>query len=95
MDNRLNASGRALERVNLILTRDNSSWLDGLSNEIRVTTGAEVSRSEIVRAAVSTLAELHRLAPVSTKRIIPLGACKTEGELAVAGILAIRLATAR
>ncbi|HTX36452.1 MAG TPA: hypothetical protein VME43_15590 [Bryobacteraceae bacterium] len=82
----------ALERVNLMLARRDSAWLDSLANEIRVNTGAKVSRSEIVRAALSTLAELHRLAPMAPTRLIPLHSCKSRDELALAGTLAVRRA---
>jgi hypothetical protein len=92
MDNRQGADGKALERVNLMLTRDDSAWLDTLANQIRENTGAKVSRSEIVRAALSTMAELHRLEPMFPAWLMPLHTCKTERELAVAGILAIRSA---
>ena len=92
MDNQLTTDGKALERVNLMLTRDDSAWLDMLANQIRTNTGAKISRSEIVRAALTTMAELHRLAPMFPDRLMPLQSCKTKGELAVVGILAVRRA---
>ncbi len=92
MDNQQNTGGKALERVNLMLTRGDSAWLDTLANEIRVNTGAKVSRSEIVRAALSTMAELHRLAPIFPARLMPLHSCKSRDELALIGILAVRSA---
>jgi len=39
MDNEPNDSGKTLERVNLMLTRDDSVWLDELANEIRTKSG--------------------------------------------------------
>jgi hypothetical protein len=73
-----------LGRVNLMLTRQDSAWLDQLANEIRSTTGAKVSRSEIVRAALSMLRELDRLAPLCS--------CKSGDNLAAMGIVAARKA---
>jgi len=84
-----------LERVNLMLARDESEWLDQLVAEILQQTGAKVSRSEIVRAAIATLAELHRLAPWCPEWITPLALCKTGSQLAVLGVLAVRCATIR
>ena len=92
MEDQQGASGKELQRVNLMLKRDHSEWLDGLAHEIRANTGAKVSRSEIVRAALSTMSEIHRLAPKAARQLIPLGTCKTETELALAGVLAMRLA---
>ncbi len=82
-----------LERVNLMLMRDESEWLDQLGAEIREQTGAKVSRSEIVRAAIATLTELHRLAPACPTRLMPLSSCKSGSELTVVGVLAVRWAT--
>jgi hypothetical protein len=95
MHNQQNRNGNELERVNLMLKRDDSAWLDRLANEIRANTGVNVSRSEIVRAALSTMAELHRLALTATPHLFSLAACKSEGELTVAGILAVRSAVVR
>ena len=92
MDKRQNSDGKTLERVNLMLTRDDSAWLDRLAHEIRENTGAKLSRSEIVRAALSTLAELHRLAPMFPARFRALHSCETKDELALMGILAVRRA---
>jgi hypothetical protein len=84
-----------LERVNLILGRDESAWLDQLGAEILEQTGAKVSRSEIVRAGIATLAELHRLAPSCPEMFTPLALCKSGSELAVLGVLAMRCATVK
>lgn len=92
MDDRHNSDEDALERVNLVLKRRDSAWLDTLANEIRVSTGVKISRSEIVRAALSTMAELHRRAPMAPARLMPLHSCKSGDELALAGVLAVRLA---
>jgi hypothetical protein len=84
-----------LERVNLVVGRSESEWLDQLAVEIRAETGAKVSRSEIVRAAVATLRELHKSAPSCPARLIPLARCTSGLELMVAGISAIRWAATR
>lgn len=81
-----------LERVNLMLGKDESEWLDELAAEILAATGSKVSRSEIVRAAIATLRELHRLAPACPARFIPLSSCKSGSELVVLGVLAVRWA---
>jgi hypothetical protein len=39
-----------LERVNLMLSREESEWLDQLAAEILAATGSKVSHSQIVRA---------------------------------------------
>ena len=92
MENGTYPNENALERVNLMLARKDSAWLDTLANEIHVNTGAKVSRSEIVRAALCTMAELHRLNPMAPSRLIPFHSCKTRDELILAGILAARRA---
>jgi hypothetical protein len=75
---------KGLRRVNLILSREDSVFLDKLAREIDDRVGARVSRSEIVRASVAGMRELHRLSPVA--------ACKSETDLAVQMLLAIRAA---
>lgn len=50
-----------LIRVNLMLSREDSDWLDQFAAEVRHKSGARLSRSEIVRAAVATLRELQAL----------------------------------
>jgi hypothetical protein len=77
-------TGEDLARVNLVLSRANSEFLDRLRQEIDKRTGAKVSRSEIVRASITGLAALHRIAPLAT--------CKNETDLAVMMVLAIRSA---
>jgi hypothetical protein len=81
-----------LERFQLLLAAKESEWLDELSAEILATTGAKVSRSEIVRAAIATLRELHRAAPACPARLMPLGRCESGVALAQAGVLAVRWA---
>jgi len=81
-------SSERLERVQLMLSRQQSKWLDQLAQEIRERTGAKVSRSEITRAALSTLTELHRLGTAGC--FDSLATCKSSAELTVAGVLALR-----
>jgi hypothetical protein len=75
---------KGLRRVNLILSREDSVFLDKLTREIDDRVGARVSRSEIVRASIAGIRELHRLAPLAN--------CKDETALAVQMLLAIRAA---
>jgi len=82
----------ALKRVNLMLSRGDSEWLNAVATEIQQNTGATISRSEIVRAALATMAELHGLATRFPGQFMPLRCCKTGEELAVSGILAVRRA---
>jgi hypothetical protein len=77
-----------LERVNLMISREESAWLDELSNEIRARTGAKVSRSEITRAALATLRELHR--QNDAFGFGALADSKSGDELGILGVLAIR-----
>jgi len=85
-------TGEDLARVNLVLSRANSDFLDQLRREIDKRTGAKVSRSEIVRASIGGMRELHRLAPLCPARFSPLAAWKNETDLAVQMLLAIRAA---
>ena len=73
-----------LERFNLMIARNDSQWLDRLTREIHDRTGAKVSRSEIVRAAIGGLRELHRLEPLS--------GCMSRSIIAAVHLLAIRRA---
>jgi hypothetical protein len=68
-------TGERLERVNVMLERQESDWLDQLAAEIHTETGAKVSRSEIVRAGIAGMRELHRLAPACPSRFVPLATC--------------------
>jgi hypothetical protein len=77
-------TGKDLARVNLVLSRANSDFLGQLAREIDKRTGAKVSRSEIVRASIAGLAALHQIAPLTT--------CKSEAELAVQLVIAVRWA---
>jgi hypothetical protein len=82
-------TGERLERVNVMLSRQDSSFLDQLSEEITAKTGAKVSRSEIVRAGIAGMRELHRLAPVCS-RFVPLTSCRSGADLAILIIVALR-----
>ena len=70
-----------------MLSRADSDFLVRLGREIDKRTGAKVSRSEIVRASIAGMRELHRLAPLRPARFSPLAACKNETALAVAAWL--------
>ena len=59
----------AMKRVNLILSREDSIFLDKLAREIDDRVGARVSRSEIVRASIAGMRELHRLAPLCPRMV--------------------------
>jgi hypothetical protein len=84
----MSGNGSRLERVNLMLSSEESEWLNQLAMEIRQQTGASVSRSEIVRAAIAALRELHRFCPQS--QFGALTAAKKGTDLRVLAILAIR-----
>ena len=86
-----NTEGR-LERFNVVLSLDESEWLNQLAAEIQTETGAHVSRSEIIRAALSGLSELHRLAPSCPSRFVPLHTCQSAPELGLWAVLAVRYA---
>jgi hypothetical protein len=83
-------SGGKLERVNLMISREESAWLDRLAAEIQSRTGAKVSRSEIVRAALATMQELHRQGDAIG--FGSLSACKSGAHLGQLGVMAIRAA---
>jgi len=73
------------------LRKDQSDWLDEMANEIRVASGSKVSRSEIVRAALATLREIHKLAQ-TWGRLAPLTVCKSGSDLEMVGVVCARLA---
>jgi len=81
-----------LERVNLMLSREDSEFLDELSEEIHTSTGARVSRSEIVRAGIAGMRSLHTHAPECPSRFVPLASCRTGADLTVMIVMAIRWA---
>ncbi len=85
------ANEERIERVNLLIGVEQSVWLDQVALEIRTHSGTNVSRSEIVRAALSMLGELHKLAPRS-RRLMPLKVCKSGSDLTLAGLLCVRIA---
>jgi hypothetical protein len=75
-----------------MLSRANEDFLVQLGREIDARTGAKVSRSEVIRAALAGMKELHRLAPLYPDRFSPLAAGKSEADLVVMMVLAIRAA---
>ncbi len=84
-----------LERVNLMLAREDSDWLDQFAAEIRERHGVRISRSEIARTALAMLRELHTLAPTCPERFAPLSVCRSGEQLQAIGVLAVRWATMR
>jgi hypothetical protein len=86
-------SDKRLERFNIVLSLDDSAWLDQFAAEMLAGTGAKVSRSEIIRAALTTLRELHQSAPDCPARFLPLAQCRSSSDLALMGVLAVRWAT--
>jgi hypothetical protein len=48
-----------LMMATVILAKEDSDWLDTLAAEIYEASGAELSRSEIVHAAIAGVRELH------------------------------------
>ena len=81
-----------LERFNLVLSLEESEWLNQLAAEIQTETGVKVSRSEIIRVALSGLRELDKLAPSCPGRFVPLHTCQTGAELGLWAVLAVRWA---
>jgi hypothetical protein len=83
-------SGERLERVQLVISMDQSEWLNELASEIKQRTGAHVTRSEITRAAISALREMHRLGIAGC--FDSLADCTSCSELTVAGVVTVRQA---
>ena len=83
----LNGSKR-LERVNVTLSPTDRVWLDQISKEVRVGGGA-ISRSEVTRAALAILRELHTLTPEMLRK------CQSGSDLEVVGIAVVRSASLR
>jgi hypothetical protein len=82
-----------MERFNIVLLVDDSEWFDRFALEIREQNGAKVSRSEIVRAAIAGLRELHLRASERPSKFCPLVHARSESNLKMFAILAARLAT--
>jgi hypothetical protein len=82
-----------LERFNTVLSLDDIAWLDQLAAEIQASNGTKLSRSEIIRAAIATLRELHKWAPRCPTKLLPLAQCKGGADLVMAGVIAMRRAT--
>ena len=80
------------ERFNVVLGSEDVAWLDQLSAELLASNGGKVSRSEIIRAAVATMKELHKWAPRCPAGLIPLARCKSGTDLTLAGVVAMRRA---
>jgi len=85
-------AGERLERVNLMLAREDSSFLDRLTEEIHAKTGSKVSRSEIVRAGIAGIRELQLRAPECPERFMPLTDCRSGADLLVIMVMAVRWA---
>jgi hypothetical protein len=85
-------NGARLERVNIMLERSESEWLDMLVDNVRANGGC-VSRSEIVRAAIAGFRELAKLAPECPAKFMALERCRCGGDLIVMSVLAARYAT--
>jgi len=81
---------KRLERFNVVLSLDDIAWLDRLSAEILVEAGAKLSRSEIIRAALATMRELHDVAPHYPNHLAPLTKCTSGGALAAVGVFSVR-----
>ena len=77
-----------LERFNVVRSIEDTVWLDQFAGEVLAGTGAKVSRSEIIRAALATLRELHRAAPDCPGRFLPLAQCRSGSDLAMIGVIA-------
>ena len=82
-----------MERFNVVLSLDEVTWLDQLAQEIAANNGAKVSRSEIIRAAVAILRELHNAAPRCPARFRRLAQCRSGSELVIMGSIAVYWAT--
>jgi len=79
-----------LERFNLVLALGEIAWMDQLAAEIRAASGAKISRSEIVRAALDGLRELHRMAPLCPH--LALHTARSGSDLTVLAVLSARMA---
>ena len=82
-----------LRRYNVLLTDAESAWLDQLAEEILAATGARVSRSQIVRAAIAGLRELSKLAP--ELRLPALTHCRSGADMAMLTVLAAQCASTK
>ena len=87
--------GARMERFNIVLPLDDSEWLDRIAWEIREKNGAKISRSEIVRAAIAGIRELHLQASERPSKFVPLAKVRSRSDLRMLAILAARLATDR
>jgi hypothetical protein len=77
-----------LERVNIMLSREDRRFLDQFAAEIRQQSGGSVSNSEIVRAGLAAMRELHRIGADS--RYGPVTAARKGLDLRVLAVMAVR-----
>lgn len=82
-----------MERVNIMLAPDESEWLDALVREIQAQNGGKVSRSEIVRAALAGMRELHSSSLKRPSKLVPFHLCRSGSDLMIIMMVAIRIAT--
>ena len=73
-----------------MIERSASVFLDDVRDEIRRSTGAKISRSEIVRAALAGLREIH--AAGESAWFGTVGECKSASELSALTVLAAQAA---
>jgi hypothetical protein len=77
-----------LVRVNLMLSAQDSAWLNEFSEEVRHLTDGRISRSEIVRAALAALREVRTFA--SREGVLPLEQASNGAQLIAMTVLAVR-----
>jgi len=82
----------SMKRFNVVLSEDESSWLDKFVEEVG-RNGGSVSRSEIVRAGIECMREMERLAQESSK-CPRLASAKSGADLSLLMTLVARLAAA-
>lgn len=93
MNRNLSQENSKLIRVNLMLSREDSDWLDEFAEEVRHKTGARLSRSEIVRAALAALRELNALGRCG--EALPIEQVRDGVELAGMSVLTLRKLASR
>jgi hypothetical protein len=77
MDTPRTTNSKALERVNVMLSRDVLLWLEKAASQIRENSGAKVNRSELIRGIVGGLMDWRLgLHDCRSEREIREGLCR-------------------
>lgn len=79
-----------LQRFNVMLDPAESQRVDRLADQILTRTGCRISRSAILRAGLSVLGELQRMAEAGLPGALPLDTAQSGRQLESLAVIAVR-----